>query len=112
MPAILFAVTLVAMFLGKKAEKKLESTLERREFKNRDVALLVAMMAVAVSIVVFVPSMAIMALFLFSYSSLLFTVSYAFSDMRKKRMTLYCGVFIIISVLAGRLASSAFSPRT
>jgi hypothetical protein len=101
MPAILFAVTLVAMFLGKKAEKKLESTIERREFKNRDVALLVAMIAVAVSIVVFVPSMMIMALFLFSYSSLLFTVSYAFSDMRKKRMTLYCGAFIVISILAG-----------
>jgi hypothetical protein len=101
MPSILFAVTLVAMFLGKKAEKKLESTIERREFKNRDVALLVAMIAVAVSIVVFVPSMMIMALFLFSYSSLLFTVSYAFSDMRKKRMTLYCGAFIVISILAG-----------
>lgn len=101
MPAILFAVTLVAMFLAKKAEKKLEATIERREFKNRDVALLVAMIAVAVSIVVFVPSMMIMALFLFSYSSLLFTVSYAFSDMRKKRMTLYCGAFIVISILAG-----------
>ena len=101
MPAILFAVTLVAMFLGKKAEKKLESTLERREFKNRDVALLVAMIAVAGYIVIFVPSMTIMALFLFSYSSLLFTVSYAFSDMRKKRMTLYCGAFIVISILAG-----------
>lgn len=101
MPAILFAVTLVAMFLGKKAEKKLESTIERREFKDRDVALLVAVIAGAVSIVVFVPSMTIMALFLFSYSSLLFTVSYAFSDMRKKRMTLYCGAFIVISILAG-----------
>jgi hypothetical protein len=101
MPAILFAVTLVAMFLAKKAEKKLEATIERREFKNRDAALLVAMIAVAVSIVVFVPNMMIMALFLFSYSSLLFTVSYAFSDMRKKRMTLYCGAFIVISILAG-----------
>ena len=101
MPAILFAVTIVAMFLGKKAEKKLESTIGGREFKNRDVALLVAMIAVAGSIVIFVPSMTIMALFLFSYSSLLFTVSYAFSDMRKKRMTLYCGAFIVISILAG-----------
>ena len=101
MPAILFIVTLVAMFMGNRTEAKLKSTVEERELRNRDVALLVAMIAVAVSIVVFIPSLAIMAVFLFSYSSLLFTVSYAFSDMKKKRMTLYCGVFVVASILAG-----------
>ncbi len=101
MPLILFIVTVVALFLGKKAEKRLKATVQEREFKNRDAALMVAMIAVAVSIVVFVPEMAIMAVFLFSYSSLLFTVSYAFSDFKKRRMTLYCGVFIVASILAG-----------
>ena len=100
MPTILFVVTLTAMFLGRKAESKLKGTVENREFKTRDTILLIAMIAVAVSIVVFVPSMAILALFLFSYSSLLFTVSYVFSDMRPNRVTLYCLTFVVVSVLA------------
>ena len=101
MPLILFAVTLTAMFIGRKAESKLKSTVEEREFKTRDTALLVAEIAVAVSIVIFIPSLAVMALFLFSYSSLLFTVSYAFSGMKIRRMTIYCSGLIICSVLAG-----------
>ncbi len=100
MPAILFVVTVAAMFLGMKAEKKLKATVEEREFQNRDVALMVAMIAVAVSIIIFIPSMAIMAVFLFSYSSLLFTVSYAFSDMKPKRITLYCACFMFSSLIA------------
>ncbi len=101
MPTILFVVTLVAMFLGMKAEPKIKATVEEREFRNRDVALLVVMIAVAVSVIVFVPSMAIMAVFLFSYSTLLFTVSYAYSDMKPKRVTMYCGGFIMASIIAG-----------
>ncbi|MCW4047650.1 MAG: hypothetical protein NWE99_08855 [Candidatus Bathyarchaeota archaeon] len=93
-------VTLVAMFLSKKAEAKLKATVEERELGNRDVALLVAMIAVLVSIIAFVPQMAIMALFLFSYTTLLFTVSYAFSDMEKRRLKLYCGAFVLVSGLA------------
>jgi hypothetical protein len=112
MPTILFIVTLISMFLSLRAEKKLEKTIESREFRNRDVALLVAVIAVAVSIVIFVPNMAIMAVFLFSYSSLLFTVSYAFSDMRKRRVTLYCGAFIIISILAGAAAFLGVLPAS
>jgi hypothetical protein len=103
-PTLLFAVTLVAMFLSRKAESKLKAAVEERELGNRDVALLVVMIAVLVSVIAFIPQMAIMALFLFSYSSLLFTVSYAFSDMEKRRMTLYCGVFVIISVFAAAAA--------
>ncbi len=62
---------------------------------------MVAMIAIAVSIVVFIPSMALVALFLFSYSSLLFTVTYTFSDMKKNRLQLYCIGFIIAAVVAG-----------
>ena len=55
--------------------------------------------------------MAIMALFLFSYSSLLFMVSYAFSDMGIKRLTLYCGIFIIVGLLAGIAGSLGVVPQ-
>ena len=100
MPTILFLVTFAAMFIGLKAETKLKATVEEREFKNRDVALLVAMIALAVSVVVFIPSMALLGLFLFSYSSLLFTVSYAFSNLKAHRVTLYCVGFIVASIVA------------
>jgi hypothetical protein len=100
MPIILFLVTFAALILGRKAESKLKSTLEEREFKNRDVALMVAMIAVSISIIVFIPSMALLALFLFSYSSLLFTVSYAFSDLRINRLTLYCLGFMVAAIIA------------
>jgi hypothetical protein len=100
MPAVLFAVTFAAMFLGRKAESKLKSTVEEREFKTRDTILMVAVIAVAVSIVVFIPNFAIMALFLFSYSSLLFIVTFTFSGMQQNRMLVYCVGFILASAFA------------
>jgi hypothetical protein len=100
MPAVLFLVVLVAIFIGRKAEPKLKATVEEREFKNRDVALLVVVIGVAITVVMFIPSMALLALFLFSYSSLLFTVSYAFSDLKKYRTTLLCLGFVVASVIA------------
>ncbi|MCW4018307.1 MAG: hypothetical protein NWF00_06475 [Candidatus Bathyarchaeota archaeon] len=100
MPTILFLVTLVAMTLGRRAESKLKATVEDREFKNRDVALMAAMIAVAISIVMFIPSLALIALFMFSYSSLLFTVSYAFSDLKPHLTTFYCVGFIVVGLLA------------
>lgn len=99
MPVILFLVTFAAMSLSHKAEPRLKSTVEEREFKNRDVTLLVATIAIVVSIVVFVPSMAIVALFLFSYCSLLFIVSYSFSSFRAYFTALYCIGFIAVGVL-------------
>ncbi|MCX8150655.1 MAG: hypothetical protein N3D85_04050 [Candidatus Bathyarchaeota archaeon] len=100
MPTILFVVTVVAMFLSKRTETKLKATMEEREFKSRDTALMVGLITFALFIVIFVPSMTILAIFLFSYCSLLFTVSYAFSDMKKKRLILYCSFFIVVSVIA------------
>jgi hypothetical protein len=100
MPAVLFTVTLVAMFLSKKAETKLKATVEEREFRSRDIIMLVTMIAIAVSIIAFIPSIAILAIFLFSYSSLLFTFTYAYSDMNLKKLTLYCSSLIIASIIA------------
>ena len=82
MPLTLLLVTLVAMFLNKKTEAKLRANLDERELSTRDVVFFGAAMAIVVSIIVFVPQMAIMALFLFSYSSLLFLISYVFSNHR------------------------------
>ncbi len=75
MPLALFGVTVVSLLLSQRTEQKLKTTFEEREFKTRDAILFVVLIAVAVSIVVFVPSYALLAVFLFSYSSLLFTFS-------------------------------------
>ena len=82
MPLTLLLVTLVSAFLNEKAEGKLKTTLEEREFTMKDIVLLVTGMAIVVSIMVFIPQMAIMVLFLFSYSSLLFIITYIFSNKR------------------------------
>lgn len=82
MPLTLFSVTVVAMFLNRRTEAKLKSDLDERDLTTKDVVFLGAAMAVVISIIVFVPQMAIMALFLFSYSSLLFMISYVFSNRR------------------------------
>jgi hypothetical protein len=105
-PMLLFTVTLVGIFLSRKAESKLKTVVEEKEFRNRDVILLVALIGVVVSIIVFIPQIAIMAVFLFSYSTLLFTISYAFSDMPKRRLTLFCAANSIAAILASILSFS------
>jgi len=100
MPLILFIVTLAAMYIGSKSESKIKTIVEEREFRHRDIAMLVALIAIAVSVIMFIPTMAIVIVFLFSYSTLLFTVSYAYSAMKPKRIQLYCLAFIIPSIIA------------
>ena len=104
MPLMLFAVTMAALLLSKRVEGRLKSTLEEREFKPRDTVLFVVLIAVAVSVVVFIPELALIALFLFSYSSLLFTFSYLFSGLSKKRIVLLESVFAVVSLVVGIVA--------
>src|SRR3989304_1067033 len=90
MPFALFAITLASLFFNKRVEGKLKTIFEEREFRARDAIVFVVMIAVAVSVIVFVPQLAILAVFLFSYSALLFTFSYLFSSMEKRRAQLFC----------------------
>jgi hypothetical protein len=85
MPFALLGVTVVSLLLSGRTEQKLKSAFEEREFKTRDAILFVVLITVAVSIVVFIPSYALLGVFLFSYSSLLFTFSLLFSSMSKRR---------------------------
>jgi hypothetical protein len=101
MPVALFAVVIVAMFLNGRIEKKLKGTIEARELRARDAIFLVAGISVTVSVIVFVPRLAIMAFFLFAYSTLLFTFSYVFSNVRRKNAQLFLAGFIVASVVAG-----------
>lgn len=84
LPLTLLAVTLASVFLNKKTEAKLKTTLEDKEFKVRDVVLLVGVMVVMISSIVFLRGFVapLMILFLFSYSMLLFIFTYLFSKQR------------------------------
>jgi len=100
MPLTLFLVTLVSMFLNQKTEGKLKGSLEDREFQTRDTALLVGLMAVMITLVVFVQQISVimMVLFLFAYSMLLFTFTYLFSKNRWYLGILPPAVFILLYV--------------
>jgi len=104
MPLTLFVVTLVAMRLEKKVEGKLKGVLEERKFRVRDAVLLVAAMSVTISLIVFVPQLAVMVIFLFSYSMLLFIFTYLFSDFQKAEAKLFCEAFLVISFSAATLS--------
>lgn len=108
MPATLFAVTLLAVFLNGKIEGKLKATFEEREFGVRDVIMLVAAISVTVSVVVLVPQMAVLAIFLFAYSMLLFVFTYVFSDFKKEKALLFHGVFSVISFLIATFSIFSF----
>jgi hypothetical protein len=79
MPLTLFLVTLASMLLNGKTEKRLTSSLEEREFETKDAVLLVAGMAVMISLIFLLPETALMIIFLFSYSMLLFLFTLAFA---------------------------------
>ena len=104
MPLTLFAVTMVAMFLNKKVEGKLKSTLEEKEFRVRDAVLLVAAMSVMISLMVFIPQTAVMIMFLFSYSMLLFIFTYLFSDFKKNGAKIFCLAFLVVSFLVATIS--------
>ncbi|HJW65888.1 MAG TPA: hypothetical protein VJ507_03795 [Candidatus Bathyarchaeia archaeon] len=104
MPLTLFAVTVVALLLSGRVEPKLKTTFEEREFKARDAVLFVVLIAVAVSVVVFVPGMALVAVFLFSYCSLLFTFSFLFSGVKRRSAQFFFLGIGLAGLVAGAVA--------
>jgi hypothetical protein len=114
MPIALFLVVTVAMLLNKRVEGKLMTTVEEKEFKTRDIILLIVFMAVIVSVIAYTSFLnpgavfqnILMIIFLSSYTMLLFTFSYVFSNLTKMRaqlLSLGFGVAALIAALASLL---------
>jgi hypothetical protein len=109
MPLALFGVIVVALFLNKRTEGRLMSTVEEKQFKTKDVVVLVAFMAIIISglalAAIYTPgelfSDVILVFFLFSYTMLLFTISYLFSGIPKVRAQLLSVGFGVASIIAG-----------
>jgi hypothetical protein len=109
MPVALFLVVTVALLLNKKVEGKLMATVEKKEFKTRDVILLVIFMAIMISVIAYTSIIApeqvfsnlFLIVFMGSYTVLLFTFSYIFSNLTKQRAQLISVGFAIVGVIVG-----------
>lgn len=109
MPLTLLVVTLAAVLLNEKSEAKLKKSLEKRKFGVKDTVILVAAISIIVSLIVFLPRMAIMALFLFAYSMLLFIFTYIFSDISKSKAKIFFITFFAVSLIAAIISLSVFT---
>lgn len=109
MPTALLIVVAVAMLLNKRVEEKLKSTIEEKEFKTRDIILLVAFMSIIISVIAYTSLInpgavfqnILLIIFLSSYTMLLFTFSYVFSNITKTRVQLLSVGFGVAGLIAG-----------
>jgi hypothetical protein len=76
LPLALSFIAVATILLYTKLEKRVKTLFEEREFSIRDVLLLVVAMGVMVTVLVFVPSQAILVLFLWVFSVALFMAVY------------------------------------
>lgn len=109
MPTALFIIILVAMLLNKRVEHKLMATVQQKAFKARDIILLIAFIAIMVSVIAYTSIInpggliqnMLLVLFLSSYTMLLFTFSYVFSNLPCTRAQLLSVGFGAVSLVAG-----------
>ncbi len=109
MPIALLIVVVVAMFLNKRVEGKLMATVEQKEFKTRDILLLIVFIAIMVTVIAYTSIInpggvfenVLLVLFLSSYTMLLFTFSYVFAKLTKIRAQLLSVGFGTASLIAG-----------
>jgi len=80
LPIILILIAVATIILSERMEKRVKTLFEEREFTIRDVALLVVAMGGMVTALVFVPSQAILVLFLWVFSVALFVITYLISQ--------------------------------
>jgi len=76
LPSVLFLIAVAIIFLYAKFERKVDSLLGGTELRIRHVVLLVAAIGIMVTILVFIPKMAMMVFFLFAYSTIMFLFMY------------------------------------
>jgi hypothetical protein len=113
MPIALLLVITAALLLNKRVENRLMATVEQKQFKTRDILLLGAFIVIMISVIAYTTAVApgtifqniLLIVFLTSYTMLLFTFSYVFSNVNSKRAQLISIGFGLASITAG-LAST------
>jgi len=118
MPTALLITIVIALYLNKRVEGKLRATVEEKEFKTRDVILLIAFISIMISVIAYtsiinpggITQNILLVLFLSSYTMLLFTFSYVFSNVTKARAQLVSIGFGTVGLIAG--LASLLAPLT
>jgi len=72
LPSVLFLIAVAVVFLYARFENRVSSLFGGKELRIGHVVLLVAAMGIMVTVLVFIPEVAMMVLFLFAYSTILF----------------------------------------
>jgi len=110
MPLTLLLVVTVAFLLNKRAEKKIKATMtDEKEFQTKDILMFAIVIAVVVSTIAltsyFNPGNMfeniLLAIFLGSYTMLLFTFTHLFSDIKKRRAQIFSICIGIASLITG-----------
>jgi hypothetical protein len=112
MPLALLLIVTAAVFLNKRAESRLKASVEEKEFQTKDILMLVVVMAIVISTIAIASLVnpggmfenVLLAIFLGSYTMLLFTFTYMFSDIKKSRAQLLSVGFGIASLVAGAVS--------
>ncbi len=109
MPIALFVVIVVSLLLNKRVQGKLMATVEEKQFQTKDIIFLVVFMAIIISVIAYTtvinpvnvfPTI-LLVIFLSSYTMLLFTFSYVFSNLTRTRAQLLSLGFGIAGLIAG-----------
>jgi hypothetical protein len=116
MPLALLIVVTAAVMLNKRVESRLMATVEQKQFKKRDIVFLVVFMAIVISAIAYITMVApgatlqniLLIAFLSSYTMLLFTFSYVFSNVSPLRTQLLSVGFGVASVVAGLVALNSY----
>jgi hypothetical protein len=108
-PLALLLVVTAAFLLNKRAEKRLKATMEEKEFQTKDILMFAIVIAVVVSTIALTSYLnpgnmfenILLSIFLGSYTMLLFTFTYLFSDLKKRRAQIFSACFGIASLITG-----------
>jgi len=76
LPSVLFLIAVATIFLYAKFEKKTSSLFGGTKFRIEHVVLLVAAIGIMVTILIFVPEIAMKVFFIFAYSTIMFLFTY------------------------------------
>jgi len=76
LPSVLFLIAVTIVFLYARFEKKVGSLFEGLELQIGHIVLLVAAIAIIITVLVFIPEVTMMVFFLFAHSTILFMFTY------------------------------------
>ncbi len=76
LPSVLFLIGVIVVFLYSRLDKKVNHLVGGKEFRPKHAILLVAAIGIMVTVIIAIPEHALLGLFLFAYTTILFLFTY------------------------------------